>query len=145
VKLRHRVRTSATPAQVWTVLGDPARWPEYDLFLHRVRGSSGRATTGDHLLGVGRPLGVRIPIDVVEAVPERRLVLRVHLAPGVVEEVTHEITPLVRGGCDLAVSVVADGMFARVAAGPLWLGRGLTSRVLAHRVEKIARAARKAA
>lgn len=145
MRLRHRVRTSATPAQVWSVLGDPARWPEHDLFLHRVRGGSGRATTGQHLLGVGRAFGVRIPVDVVEAVPERRLVVRVHLAPGVVEEVTSEITPLVRGGCDLAVSVVVDGLFARAAALPLWLARGLSARVLAHRVEKIARAARKAA
>ena len=145
MRLRHRVRTSASPAQVWSVLGDPAHWPEFDLFLHRVRGGSGLATTGQHLLGVGRGLGVRIPIDVVEATPERRLVLRVHAAPGVVEEVTSEITPLVRGGCDLAVSVVVDGLFARAAAVPLWVARGLTSRLLAHRVEKIARAARRAA
>lgn len=145
MRLRHRVRTSATPEQVWGVLGDPTRWPEFDLFLHRVRGASGPAMTGQHLLAVGRGFGVRIPIDVVEAVPERRLVLRVHAAPGVVEEVTSEITPLVRGGCDLAVSVVVEGLFARAAALPLWAARGLTSRVLAHRVERIARAARRAA
>lgn len=145
MKLRQRVRTSANAAQVWSVLGDPGRWPEYELFLHRVRGGSGMASTGQHLLAVGRGLAVRIPIDVVEAVPERRLVLRVHAAPGVVEEVTSEITPLVRGGCDLAVSVVVEGPLARAAALPLWLASGLSSRVLAHRVEKIARAARKAA
>lgn len=145
MRLRHRVRTSATSAQLWTVLGDPSRWPEYDLFLRRVRGGAGSAHAGQHLLGVGRGLGLRIPIDVVEAVPERRLVVRVHAAPGIVEEVTSEITPLVRGGCDLAVSVVVDGLFARAAALPLWLARGLTSRVLVYRVEKLARAARKAA
>lgn len=145
MRLRHRVRTSATPAQVWTVLGDAARWPDYDLFLRQVRGGSGRVSTGQHLLGVSRAFGARIPIDVVEAVPDRRLVLRVHAAPGVVEEITHEITPLVRGGCDLAVSVVVDGLFARGAALPLWLARGLTSRVLVLRVERIARAARTAA
>lgn len=145
MRLRHRVRTSASPGQVWTVLGQPARWPEFDLFLHRVRGASGPAGTGQHLLAVGRGIGIRIPIDVVEARPERRLVLRVHAAPGVVEEVSFEITPLVRGGCDLAVSVVVEGLFARAAAVPLWLARGLTSRVLAHQVEKIARAARRAA
>ena len=145
MRLRHRVRTSASPEQVWSVLGDPAHWPEFDLFLHRVRGGSGLAVTGQHLLGVGRGFGVRIPIDVVEAAPERRLVLRVHAAPGVVEEITSEITPLVRGGCDLAVSVVVEGLFARAAAVPLWVARGLTSRLLAHRVEAIARAARRAA
>ena len=139
--LRHRVRTRASPAQVWQVLGDPQRWPEFDLFLRQVRGSSGRVSTGDHLLGIGRVLPVRIPVDVVEAVPERRLVLRLHLAPGVVEEVTHVLTPAVRGGCSVAVSVVVDGLFARVAALPLWLSRGLTSRLLALRVERLARAA----
>lgn len=139
--LRHRVRTRASPAQVWQVLGDPQRWPEFDLFLRQVRGSSGRVASGDHLLAVGRGLPVRIPVDVVEAVPERRLVLRLHLAPGVVEEVTHVLTPAVRGGCSVAVSVVVDGLFARVAAVPLWLSRGLTSRLLALRVERLARAA----
>lgn len=145
MRLRHHARTSATPTQLWAVLGDPQRWPEYDLFLHRVRGSSGRAVTGQHLLGVGRAFGVRMPIDVVEAVPEKRLVVRVHLAPGVVEEVTHEITPLVRGGSDLAVSVVVEGLFARGAAVPLWVARGMTTRVLARRVERLAKAAKKAA
>lgn len=145
MRLRHRVRTTATPEQVWSVLGDPAHWPEFDLFLHRVRGASGPVSTGQHLLGVGRVLAVRIPIDVVEAVRGRRLVLRVHVAPGVVEEVTSEITPLVRGGCDLAVSVVVEGLFARPAALPLWLARGLTARVLARQVERLARAARRAA
>lgn len=141
MNLSHRVRTSATPAQVWQVLGDPQRWPEFDLFLQQVRGSSGRVSTGDHLLGIGRVVPVRIPVDVVEAVAERRLVLRVHVAPGVVEEVTHVLTPGVRGGCHIAVSVVVEGLFARAAVLPLWLARGLTARVLASRVQRLARTA----
>lgn len=144
MKLRHRVRTSATPAQVWSVLGDPQRWPECDLFLRRVRGGSDRVQTGQHLLGVSRGIGLRIPLDVVEAVPERRLVLRVAAVPGADLEVTAEVTPLVRGGCDLAVSVVVDGLFARPAAVPAWLAAGLTTRVLARRVEQVARQARRA-
>jgi len=145
VRLRHRVHTSATPEQVWTVLGDPQRWPEFDLVMHRIRGSSGSAVTGQHLLGIGRAGGLRIPVDVVEAVPERRLVLRVHALPGVVEQITHEITPAPRGGSDLTVSVVVEGLFARAAVAPLWLAGGLTSRVLANRVDRLARAARRAA
>jgi len=139
------VRTSASAGQIWSVLGEPGRWPEHELFLRRVIGSSGTVHPGEHLLGVGRGLGVRIPLDVVEAVTDRRLVVRVHAAPGIVEELTYELTPLVRGGCDLAVSVVVEGLFARGAALPLWLASGLTVRVLAHRVEGIARAARKVA
>lgn len=29
MRLRHRVRTAASPAEVWLVLGRPARWPEF--------------------------------------------------------------------------------------------------------------------
>ncbi len=145
MRLRHRVRTSASPAQVWQVLGDPRRWPEFDVTLRRVRGSAGRAAAGQHLLGISRGLALRIPVDVVEVAPERRLVVRVRTAPGVVQEITTEIVPLVRGGCDLAVSVVVEGLFARATALPLWATAGLTTRVLAHRVEAIARAARQAA
>ncbi len=88
---------------------------------------------------------MRIPVDVLEAVPERRLVVRVHTAPGLVQEMTSEITPHVRGGCDLTVSVVVEGVFARLAALPLWVTAGLTARVLARRVERLARAARQVA
>lgn len=145
MRLGHRVRTSATPAQLWGLLGDSARWPEYELCLRAVRGGSGRVSTGQHLLGVGRGVAFRVPIDVVDVVPERRLVVRVHVAPGVTEELTCSITPTLRGGCDLSIQVVVEGLFARSAALPLWLARGLTTRVLVRRVEKIARAARQAA
>jgi uncharacterized protein YndB with AHSA1/START domain len=145
MRLRHRVRTSATPAQVWQVLGQPSRWPEFDVVLRHVAGSPGRAVAGQHLLGTGRGIAVRIPIDVLEAEPERRLVMRTSAVPGVVQEVTYEITPVVRGGCHVTVSVVVEGLFARPAVAPLWLGSGVTARVLARRVERLARAARKAA
>jgi hypothetical protein len=80
---------------------------------------------------------------VVEAVPEKRLVLLVHSAPGVREYVTHELTPAVRGGCDLRVSVVVEGLFAPVAFVPLWLASGLTTRVLGARTDRDARRARR--
>lgn len=135
MRLRHRVRTPAEPADVWAVLGDPQRWPEFDLLLHRVHGSPGRATTGQHLLGVGRWWGVRIPLDVVEAVPERRLVLRVSPAPGVAQEVTTEIVPRSDGGCDVVAQAVVQGLFARTAVVPFWLSMGVTTRVLVARAE----------
>ena len=139
MRLSHSARTSASPAQVWEVLGDPARWPEFDLFLRRVRGSHGRATTGQHLLGLQRVLSLPIPVDVVQAVPERRLVLRVHIAPGLREIVTFALTPTLSGGTDLAVSVVVDGLLARPAALPVWLARGVTTRVLARQTGRTAR------
>jgi len=145
VRLQHRVHTSATPAQVWTVLGNPSRWSDFELLMQQVRGAAGTASTGQHLLGIGRVVGLRIPVDVVEAVPERRLVLRIHALPGVVEQITHEIRPATRGGSDLTVSVVVEGTFARVAVAPLWLAGGLTTRVLASRVERLAKATRREA
>ncbi|MBC7374712.1 MAG: SRPBCC family protein [Frankiales bacterium] len=143
MRLAHRVHTRATAAQVWQVLGDPQAWPTFDPFLWKVRG--GPARTGQHLVGIARVGRLRIPLDVVEAVPGRRLVLRVHTAPGVRETVTHEITPAVRGGCDLEVSVVVEGLFARLAVAPLYLASGLTARLLAARTDSAARAARRAA
>ncbi len=144
MKLRHRVRTSATPAQVWSVLGDPARWPDYDLSLRKVHGSSRVAMTGQHLLGVLRG-GIRRAdrrrgggaraaagaADALRAGDRRAGDVRDH--------------PAARGGSDLVVSVVVEGLFARIAALPMWLGSGITSRILAARVDRIARAARRAA
>lgn len=143
MRLSHRVRTTASPAQVWAVLGEPRRWPEFDLFLRSVRGSHGAAATGQHLLGLARLASLRIPVDVVEAVPDRRLVLLVHTAPGLRETVTHEITPSVRGGSDIAVSVVVEGLWARFGAVPLWLASGLSARVLAARTDRSAREQRR--
>lgn len=145
MRLVHRVHTSASPAEVWSLLADPACWPQFDLSLRRVRGAHGRVAAGQHLLGLGRVLSVRIPIDVVEVEPEERLVLLVHTAPGVRERVTHELTPAVRGGCDVRVSIVVEGMFARAAFVPLWLAGGLTTRILAARTDRDARRARRTA
>ena len=139
MKLSHRVRTTASPAEVWEVLGNPQRWPEFDLALRTVRGSHGAATAGQHLLGIGRLGSLRIPVDVVEAVPDKRLVLLVHTAPGLRETVTHEITPALRGGSDLVVSVVVEGLWARASAVPLWLQAGLRARLLAARTDRAAR------
>ena len=145
MRLAHRVHTSASAAQVWEVLGDPERWPQFDLFLRRVRGTRGRAAPGQRLVGVSRVGSLRIPVDVLEAEPPTRLVLLVHTAPGLREQVTHEVTPAVRGGCDVTVSVVVEGPLARLAAGPLYVASGVTARLLAARTDRLARAARRAA
>lgn len=145
MRLVQRVRTSATPSQVWEVLGQPSRWPEFELVLRRVRGSDGPVVAGQALMGVSRFASLVVPIDVLDAVPGSRLVLRVHAAPGVVERRTFEVVPLARGGSDISVSVVVEGLFARAAVLPLWLGSAVTTRVLGVRAERLARAARRAA
>lgn len=145
MRLRSHARTSATPAQVWEVLGSPLRWPEFEPLLRRVRGTHGPVAAGQTLVGISRVALVGIPIDVLEVVPGSRLVLRIHTVPGVREIVTHEVLPVVRGGSDVRVSVVVEGLLAPLAVGPLWLASGLRTRLLAARAERIARAARRAA
>lgn len=143
--MRTSARTSATPAQVWEVLGQPSRWPEFEPLLRRVRGARGAAVAGQTLLGVSRIGSLAVPLDVREVDPARRLVVRVHTAPGVGQLLSFELVPVVSGGTDIVCAVVVDGLFARVAAGPVWLASGLTVRLLAVRAERLARAARRAA
>ena len=145
MRLTAHARTSASPAQVWELLGSPARWAEFEPFLRRVRGTQRAAATGQTLVGVSRVGGVAVPLDVLEVVPGSRLVLRVHTAPGVRQTMAFEVLPTVRGGSDLRLAVVVEGLFARPAAGPLWLSGALTLRLLAARCDRAARAARRAA
>jgi uncharacterized protein YndB with AHSA1/START domain len=145
VKLVHRVRTHAPPSLVWSVLGTPSNWPLFDLFLSKVKGSTREAEVGQHLVGISRWTVLGIPLDVLEVEPERRLVMRVRTAPGITEELTFVLTPTTRGGTDIRVAIVVDGLFARPAAPVLWLANGLNARVLAARTSSMARAARRAA
>lgn len=145
MRLAHRVRCAASPAQVWEVLGSPSRWPEFELSLRSVRGRPGRAQTGQRLTGLSRVAALGIPVDVVEATPPSRLVLVVHVLPGLRERVVFDVTPAVRGGSDLSVSVAVDGLLGPPAVAPLFLGNVLTVRLLGVRADRLARAARRAA
>lgn len=145
MRLTHRVRTSASPAQVWALLGTPARWPEFDVFLSKVKGASTSAEVGQHLVGISRWTTLGIPLDVLEVDPERRLVMRVRTAPAVTEELTFVLTPTTRGGTVITVALVVDGLLARPAVPLLWLANGLNARVLAARTHQLARAARRTA
>ena len=145
MKLVHRVHTSASPALVWQLLGTPSCWPQFDLFLSKVKGTTRPAAVGQHLVGISRWTALGIPLDVLEVEPEQRLTMRVHTAPGITEELTFLLTPTTRGGTDICVSMVVDGLFARPAAPVLWLANGLNARVLAARTQRMARAARRTA
>ena len=145
MRLAHRVHTAASPAQVWEVLGDPRRWSEFELSLRGVRGRPVRAQTGQRLIGLSRFATLGIPVDVLEATPAARLVLLVHVVPGLRERVVFDVTPAARGGSDVTVSVVVDGLLGWPAVTPLFLGNVLTVRLLGVRADRIARAARRAA
>lgn len=145
MRLRHRVHTAASTAQVWELLSDPGDWPQFLLVLRRVRGTDGRAETGQRLLGITRVGSVGLPIDVLEAVRDQRLSLLVQTAPGLREQVTYHVTPAVRGGCDIEVSVVVDGLLAPVGTAPLFLATVLSARLLAARARRTTRVDRGAA
>ena len=145
MRLQHRVQTTATPAEVWGVLGVPSAWPTVELTLRGVRGGISRVVTGQRLMALIRLSALGIPIDVVEAVPEQRLVLLAHVAPGLREQLTFELLPAVPRGTDIRVSVVVEGAFAVGAVLPVWLGSGLTARVLAARTDRQSRLARSSA
>ncbi len=145
MRLAHRVHTTAHPAQVWEVLGDPRRWPEFELSLRGVRGRPDRVQAGQRLIGLSRFAMLGIPIDVLEVAPAARVVLLVHAAPGLREQVTFDVTAAARGGADVSVSLVVDGLLGWPAVAPLFLNHALTVRLLAARTDRIARAARRAA
>ena len=130
---------------VWDVLGTPTNWPLFDVFLSKVKGSTREAEVGQHLVGISRWTALGIPLDVLEVDPERRLVMRVRTAPGITEELTFVLTPTTRGGTDIRVAIVVEGLFARPAAPLLWLANGLNARVLATRSARTARASRRTA
>lgn len=133
------MHTSASPAEVWAVLGTPKNWPQFDVFLSKVRGTDRAATAGQHLVGISRWTALGIPLDVLEVDPERRLVVRVRTAPGLTEELTFVLTPTTRGGTAITLSLVVEGLFAGPAAPILWLANGLNARVLAARTHRLAR------
>jgi hypothetical protein len=127
------------------VLGDPRRWSEFELSLRGVRGRPGGRRPVSGLTGLSRFAMLGIPIDVVEATPTSRVVLLVHAVPGLRERVSFDVTPAARGGSDVTVSLVVDGLLGWPAVAPLFLSNALTVRLLASRTDRIARAARRAA
>jgi hypothetical protein len=145
MRLQHRVATRASPAQVWSLLGNPTAWPTLDLSLRDVRGGGRRVSTGQRLMGLVRLSTIGIPIDVVEVVPEERLVLLVHIAPGLRERLAFDLTPSVDRGTDIRMSLVVEGPFALPAVLPRWIANALAVRVLAARTDRQARLDRRPA
>lgn len=123
--------TAAPPDVVWQLVGDPDRWPLIHPLVRRVPGVSGPARDGQHLLVVGRGLGLRIPVDVLDADGDRRLALLVHTLPGLREQLVVDLAPSFRGGTQVTVHGRTDGSFARLGAVPLWLVDRLAVRMIA--------------
>ncbi len=132
----HRVSCDAPPADVWAVLCEPSRWPEFELFLDRVTGAGGRVAEGQRLLGVSRGGMLRVPIDVRRVVPRKALRIMVHTVPGLREQVEHVLVPTARGGTEITIVVRTEGPLAMVALLPLWVSSSVTARMLARTAER---------
>lgn len=135
-RLHHQILTDATPPDVWTVLRDPHRWPEIEALLARVEGAAGHAVEGQRLLGIGRAVPVRIPLDVRRVVPRKALHLTVHSIPGLREELDIMLVPATRGGTQITFLVRLYGPLATAAVLPVWFGSGVTARLLAKAAER---------
>lgn len=129
-----RTHADAPVAVVWRLLGEPRRWAEFEMFLQRVTGAPGTVRTGQRLLGVGRGIPMRIPIDVREVRPGRLLSIAVRTAPGMTDQITVELVPAVRGGTDIRLTTEVEGVFAALAYLPSWAAAGLRLRRFTRRL-----------
>jgi hypothetical protein len=135
-RISHQILCDATPPDVWTVLRDPHRWPEFEAFLARVEGAAGHAVEGQRLLGVARGVPVRVPLDVRRVVPRKALHVTIHSAPGLREERDIVLVPATRGGTQITFLVRLYGPLAGAAVLPLWFSSGMTARLLARGAER---------
>jgi hypothetical protein len=135
-RISHQILCEATPPDVWTVLREPQRWPEFEATLARVEGAAGHAVEGQRLLGVGRAVPIRIPLDVRRVVPRKALHVTVHSIPGLREEIDIVLVPATRGGTQITVLVRLSGPLAAAMILPVWFGSGMTMRLLAKAGER---------
>lgn len=136
MRLSHRVTTPAEPEELWTVLEDPSRWPEFDILLRRVEGTRGLVREGQHLLGTARGFPIRIPIDVRLVAKSRHLGLTYYTLPGLREQIDHSLTRRTRGGSELRTSVVLEGPLAPLVIAPVYVSTAVTTWLLGLRATR---------
>ena len=143
MRINHRVITPAEPEEVWAVLEDPSRWPEFDLFARRIEGTRGLVREGQHLLATARGIPMRVPVDVRLVAKSRHLGLTVHTLPGLREQVDASVTRRRRGGSEVRCTTVIEGPMAPLAVLPIWVSSGLTTWMLGLRATREHRRARR--
>src|SRR3954469_9686373 len=127
-RVTHQILSDATPPDVWAVLRDPHRWSEAEPLLARGEGGAGQARGGQRLLGVGRGVPVRIPLDVRRVVPRKALHVTIHTVPGLREELDIVLVPATRGGTQITFHVRLHGPLAGPAVLAVWFRTGMTAR-----------------
>jgi hypothetical protein len=128
----NRAVSDAPVEAVWDLLRDPARWPEFELFLSTVEGGRVPLEVGQSFTVVGRaPAVLRVPVDVRVVHPLQRLGITIHTLPGVIEDVDHLLVPLPSGRTDIEVRVSIRGPLAPAAYPLLRVSSALVTRKLA--------------
>jgi hypothetical protein len=135
-RVTHQIACAAPPPDVWSVLREPQRWPEFEPFLARVEGAAGHAVEGQRLLGVARAFPLRIPLDVRRVVPRKTLCVRVHSLPGLREDLEIMLVPATRGGTQITFVLRLSGPLAAGALVPRWITSGVTARLLVRAAER---------
>lgn len=135
-RVTHQIACQAPPPDVWSVLREPQRWPEFEPFLSRVEGAAGHAVEGQRLLGVARAVPLRIPLDVRRVVPRKTLSVRVHSLPGLREDLEIMLVPATRGGTQITIVTHLSGPLATGALVPRWVMSGVTARLLVRAAER---------
>ena len=116
-RIRARAEASASPATVWALLSDPARWPDFDPLLAGAEGPTAVAGARWRLRGAGLPGRVvpwfrGIAVELERAEPEHELVLAASPLPGLRERIALRLLPLPRGRTDVELSATLAGPLA---------------------------------
>jgi hypothetical protein len=69
-------------------------------------------------------------------VPRKALHVTVHSIPGLREEIDIVLVPATRGGTQITVLVRLTGPLAAAMVLPVWLGSGMTARLLVKAAER---------
>lgn len=137
---------SAAPVtDVWALLVDPTRWPEFEPAIRRVVAEppdeAAEVEAGKRLRAQLRLSAVQIPVEIDHVVNRSSLAVTARLLPGLAEEVEHLVIPSATGGTQVTVRIRLNGPFALPALLPRWIARVVTVRLLARAAEGPLRAA----
>jgi hypothetical protein len=122
--------SEAAPEAAWPLLARPARWPEWAPHLGGAWGL-GAPEVRQGAVGAARLLGaLPVPARIVAKRPGRSWTWRVGLV-----EMVHRVEPRPRGGCDVAIDVIAPAPLEAAVAAAYGPVIAATLRRLARRAE----------
>lgn len=140
-----RASSAAPVSDIWALLVHPERWPQFDPFIRVVEPADEidltdaegvfEVVAGQHVVAELRLSRRRVDIEVDHVVNRSSLATRVHVLPGLAEEVEHLLIPQASGGTLVTVRFTLHGPLALPALIPRWLFRAVAVRLLAHAAE----------